>query len=248
MRYAVRWLLSFLFSIQMYLMMAVIGVAFAPLSAVSHRFACFTVQTYCRWVRWTAGWMIGLKSEIRGPVPTGGVLIASKHQSFFDIILIVSVIPKPKFIMKDILRWAPVVGWYAYFLDCIPVKRGRRAEAIKKMLADIRNGTAQAGQLVIYPQGTRVAPRVKLPYKVGAAVLYKETGQPCVPAATNVGLFWPRRGVYRKPGLAVVEFLPTIAPGLNKEDFLTRLENVVETQSEILMQEAESHEVYRKAG
>ena len=69
----------------MYLMMAVIGVAFAPLSAVSHRFACFTVQTYCRWVRWTAGWMIGLKSEIRGPVPTDGVLIASKHQSFFEL-------------------------------------------------------------------------------------------------------------------------------------------------------------------
>lgn len=248
MRYAARWLTSVLFSFQMYLMMLILGVILLPGSAVSHRFACFTVRTYCRWVRWTAGWMIGLKSEIRGLVPTNEVLIASKHQSFFDIIILVSVLPKPKFIMKDILKWAPIVGWYAYFLDCIPVKRGRRAEAIKKMMADISNGNAHAGQLVIYPQGTRVAPRAKVPYKVGAAVLYSETGQPCVPAATNVGFFWPRRGVYRKPGLAVVEFLPHIEPGLNKDDFLKQLENMVETRSDILLQEAESHEVHRKAG
>ncbi len=115
--------------------------------------------------------------------------------------------------------------------------RGRRAEAIRQMMRGVTDGTAPAGQLIIYPQGTRVAPGRHLPYKVGTAVLYHETGQSCVPAATNVGVFWPRRGIYRKPGLAVVEFLDPIEPGLSRQDFLTRLETEVETRSDALMRE-----------
>jgi 1-acyl-sn-glycerol-3-phosphate acyltransferase len=69
-------------------------------------------------------------------------------------------------------------------------------------------------------------------------VLYEQTGQTCVPAATNVGLFWPRKGIYRKPGLAVVEFLPEIAPGLGREAFMQRLEAEVEDASDRLMREA----------
>ena len=80
-----------------------------------------------------------------------------------------------------------------------------------------------------------------MPYKVGAALLYKQTGQPCVPAATNVGLFWPRKGIYRKPGLAVVEFLPEIPPGLTKTAFLQRLESEVETASDRLHEEGMRH-------
>jgi 1-acyl-sn-glycerol-3-phosphate acyltransferase len=72
-------------------------------------------------------------------------------------------------------------------------------------------------------------------------LLYEQTGQPCVPAATNVGVFWPRTGIYRKPGLAVVEFLPEIAPGLDKDSFTARLEEVVETASNRLMAEAGFH-------
>ena len=60
---------------------------------------------------------------------------------------------------------------------------------------------------MIYPQGTRVAPGARLPFKVGAGVLYERLGVPCVPAATNAGVFWGRRSPYRRPGLAVVEFL-----------------------------------------
>ncbi|NIR61199.1 MAG: 1-acyl-sn-glycerol-3-phosphate acyltransferase, partial [Gammaproteobacteria bacterium] len=91
----------------------------------------------------------------------------------------------PKFIMKSILRYAPFLGWYALRIGCVPVDRGRRAEAIRQMMRGVTDGTAPAGQLIIYPQGTRVAPGRHLPYKVGTAVLYHETGQSCVPAATN---------------------------------------------------------------
>ena len=181
--------------------------------------------------------MINLKSEVRGDVPDDEVLIAAKHQSFFDIIMLVSVLPRPKFIMKKELRWAPILGYYALRIGCIPVDRGKRGAAITKMVEDVDKGLAEPGQLVIYPQGTRVAPGVKMSYKVGTAVLYNQLGQDCVPVAANVGVFWPRHGIYRRPGLAVIEFLPRIKTGLNNASFLQQLEIEVESTSNRLMAE-----------
>jgi 1-acyl-sn-glycerol-3-phosphate acyltransferase len=73
---------------------------------------------------------------------------------------------------------------------------------------------------------------------VGAGVLYDRMAVPCVPAATNAGVFWGRRSWYRRPGLAVVEFLPPIAPGLPVPEFMPRLEATVEEASDRLMREA----------
>ena len=217
--------------------MAIAAVAFAPWALINRKGAYTAVRSYSRYIRWSARWLLGLRTEVRGPVPQGEVLIASKHQSFLDIIMIVSVVDRPKFVMKSSLRFAPFLGWYALRIGCVPVNRGRRTEAIRRMMAGVTGGKSPAGQLIIYPQGTRVAPGVHVPYKIGTAVLYHETGQPCVPAATNVGLFWPRSGVLRKPGLAVVEFLDPIEPGLERNAFMARLEREVETRSDMLMRE-----------
>lgn len=182
--------------------------------------------------------MVGLRTEVRGTPPRGEAMIAAKHQSFLDIILIFGAVPAGKFIMKRELMWAPVLGLYALRIGCVPVDRGKRSAAIRQMVADVARGRQAPGQLIIYPQGTRIAPGVRAPYKIGTGVLYEELGQTCVPAATNVGLFWPRRGIYRKPGLAVVEFLPPIEAGLKKREFMARLEREVEGASNRLMREA----------
>jgi PPOX class probable FMN-dependent enzyme len=158
MLYAIQWLRSLVFIGQMYLMMAVLALFFTPMTLISRDWAFRGVRTYCRWVRWTASWMVGLRSEVRGPVPEDEVLVAAKHQSFFDIIIIVSVVPRPKFIMKKELMWAPILGWYAKQIGCIPVDRGKRGAAVAKMIEDAARGRRRPGQLIIYPQGTRVAP------------------------------------------------------------------------------------------
>lgn len=238
MGYAVQWLRSLLFVTQMYLMMAVLAVFFTPWAIFDRRGAYAGIHTYCRWVRWTAAWMVGLRSDVRGDIPRGEALIAAKHQSFFDIILICSEVPRPKFIMKKELKWAPILGWYALRIGCVPVDRGKRGAAIQQMMEGVKAGTALPGQLIIYPQGTRVAAGATKPYKVGTGLLYQQIGQPCVPAATNVGVFWKRTGIYRKPGLAVVEFLPAIAPGLELEAFMARIEDLIESASNRLMDEA----------
>lgn len=229
---------SAVFITQMYVAMPIFGLVFAPWALFSRRGAFAACKSYSRYVFWTARWMVGMRCEVRGEVPQGEALIAAKHQSFLDIMMIFTALPAAKFIMKKEILMTPIIGQYARKLGCVPVDRGKRGAAIDKMVADVNAGRAEPGQLIIYSQGTRVAPGAKLPYKVGTGVLYEQLDQPCVPVATNVGVLWPKRGMLRKPGVAVVEFLPVIAPGLTRDAFMAQLETVVEETSDALMAEA----------
>lgn len=234
----IQWLRSLVFVVLIYAAMPLLGLLFFIPALISRDWAFRACHTYCVFVRWLAPWLIGLRTEVRGPVPEGEVMVAAKHQSFLDIILIFGALPRAKFIMKRELMYAPVIGQYALRLGCVPVDRGKRGAAIQKMLADVKADASMAGQLVIYPQGTRVAPGAHLPYKAGTGALYTQLGQVAVPVATNAGVFWPRKGIWRKPGLAVVEFLDPIAPGLSKDAFMIALEQTVEDRSNALMREA----------
>ncbi|WP_299610030.1 1-acyl-sn-glycerol-3-phosphate acyltransferase [uncultured Tateyamaria sp.] len=233
----IQYLRSLVFVGHIYVMMLVIGLLWAPYAIVSKHGARSACKSYSRYVFWSMRWMVGLKAEVRGEVPEGEVLIAAKHQSFLDIMMIFTALPSAKFIMKRSILWTPIIGLYAKRLECVPVDRGKRGAAIAKMVEDVEAGRATPGQLIIYSQGTRVAPGVKRPYKVGTAVLYEQLGQPCVPVATNVGVFWPRTGIMRKPGTAIVEFLPAMPDGLDRDTFLAQLEETVETRSDALMRE-----------
>ncbi|NOE19885.1 1-acyl-sn-glycerol-3-phosphate acyltransferase [Ruegeria atlantica] len=234
---AVQWVRSLIFMIVIYAWMLILGIVFLPYALFSKAGALRACKTYARSTMWLARWMVGIRCEVRGGVPTNEVVIAAKHQSFLDIIIIFDAIPHGKFIMKRELLFTPVIGMYARRLGCIPVNRGKRGAAVTKMVKDVSKEFSEPGQLVIYPQGTRVAPGAKKPYKVGTAVLYEGLGFPCVPVATNAGVFWPRTGVMRKPGLAIVDFLDPIEPGVGRDEFLARLEDVIETRSNELMRE-----------
>ncbi|KQB96806.1 glycerol acyltransferase [Loktanella sp. 1ANDIMAR09] len=235
---AIQWVRSLIFNIQMYVAMLVIGVIYTPAAIISADGAVAACHAYCRYIRWSAGWMIGLKCEIRGEPPSDEVMVAPKHQSFLDVLMIYGAMPRGKFIFKAILKYAPIIGQFGLRIGCIPVDRGKRGVAIKQMVADVQAGRARAGQLIIYPQGTRIAPGVKAPYKIGTGALYRELGQPVVPVATNVGIFWPKRGIMRKQGTAVFEFLPRIEPGLEVAEFMRRLEDEIETACNRLNKEA----------
>ncbi len=236
--HAIQWLRSLLFVGQIYLMMPIIGLLFAPWAIVSKTGARICCKTYSRWVFWTARWMVGIRCEVRGTPPEGEVLIAAKHQSFLDIMMIFTALPTAKFIMKKEILKTPVIGQYAKLLDCVSVDRGKRGAAIEKMVRDVAEGRQDAGQLIIYSQGTRVAPGVKADYKIGTGILYEQLSQTCVPVATNVGVMWPRKGIIRRRGTAVVEFMEPIAPGMDRGAFMAVLEERVEARSDALMREA----------
>jgi 1-acyl-sn-glycerol-3-phosphate acyltransferase len=231
---------SIIFNIAIYAAMPVLAVVYAPYAIASRDGAFAAAHAWCRFVRWAARTICNLHTEIRGTPPTDEVLIAAKHQSFLDIILIFGAVPRGKFIMKRELVFAPILGQYALRMGCVPVARGQRGKAIDKMKRDVAKGAAEPGQLIIYPQGTRVAVDAVKPYKKGSGVLYEQLGQPCVPVATNVGHFWPRHGLLRKPGVAVIEFGERIPPGLSIRAFMSRIEEEVERESLRLLEEARS--------
>jgi 1-acyl-sn-glycerol-3-phosphate acyltransferase len=241
-----QWVRSIFFVAQATVMLPVIGLLWAPWAMVSKRGAYAGCRAYARWVIWTAGWMINLRCEVRGTPPDMAALVPSKHQSFLDILMIYNALPYAKFIMKNQLRWAPVLGQYATKMQMVFVDRGKRGAAITKMLADVEAGQQDPGQLVIYPQGTRSAPGTKMPYKVGTAILYEQLNQPCYPVATNAGVFWPRRGLYRRPGVAVVDFLPPIQAGMTRDAFVAELEQRIEEASDALLEETGVAHLYEK--
>lgn len=219
--------------------MLVYGIVLAPLAIWSVDGAYWVMRTYSRIIFWYLKVICNLRVEFRGPVPQGEVIVCSKHMSFLDILMLMVALPRAKYIMKRQLVYAPVIGLLALRIGSAPVRRNKGGGAMIKMVSDMEKARKKdAGQTVIYPQGTRVLPGAKRPYRVGAGVLYERFGLDCVPAATNTGVFWARRSPYRKPGVAVMEFLPTIPAGKPIKAFLAELEEVVETRSDQLMTEA----------
>lgn len=229
---------SLIFQVWMYGLMVILGVLFSPLALWSRAGAYYAISIYLRLVFWGLKTFCGLTAETRGEAPTGDVLIACKHQSFLDILILVRDLPAAKFVMKRELVWAPILGFYALRIGASPVTRGKGWESVGEMLKEVERKRDLEGQLVIYPQGTRVEPGQDAPYKPGAHIVYQTYDLPCVPAATNAGHFWPRKGVIRRPGLAVIEFLEPLPPGLTARKFVNGLKATIEPASDALSAEA----------
>ncbi len=221
-----------------YSYLLLIGIVGLPLAIWSRDGAYRVVKGYARGVFWILRVVCNLRVEIRGDIPKGEVLVCSKHMSFLDILMLSDALPRVKFIMKRELIWAPIIGIYGWRIGCAPVARGKKGAAIAGMVNHIESGAHDGGQTTIFPQGTRVLPGVKDPYKIGAGVIYTRMGQTCYPVATNCGVFWARRSPVRKPGVAVLEFLEPIPPGMELREFMTKIEDVIEENSNRLMREA----------
>lgn len=229
---------SILFIFLMYLWMLILGVAGAIPAGLSRSWAYKIMKLFCAGVLWLARVLCGITYEVRGEVPTGDVVIASKHQSFLDVILHMYLCPRVNYVMKRELRWAPILGFYAMRIGAAPVKRGDKSKAVNQMMKGIERNGGEASQLVIYPQGTRVPPGTLKPYKVGAAVICDRMGKPCIPMATNAGVLWPKRGLLRYPGVVVFEYLEPMPEGMKLEAFTKELEARIEPASDRLAAEA----------
>ncbi len=218
--------------------MMVIGTVFLPVAIWSRAGTYWVIDLYLNITFWSLKHLCGLTYEVRGTPPTGHAMVAAKHQCFLDVLIIVKSLDQPKLVFKRSLIWAPILGIYALRTGATTVTRGKGAESMVGMMERIAKNKTEPGQFVIYPQGTRVEPGVKARYKVGAYAIYKTYEAPCTFAAVNTGLFWPRTGLIRRPGVAVVEFLDPIEPGVPQDDFMEMMEEQIETASEVLDSEA----------
>jgi len=187
--------------------------------------------------------IVGLDGEIRGRenLPPGACLIAMKHQSMYDTLMLPPLLGDPAVVIKRELQFVPFYGWYATRAGSIFIDRKGGAGALRRMVAAAKRALADGRPVVIFPQGTRTAPGQPVadaPYQAGIAALYRELAVPLVPAAVNSGLYWGRRAFMKRPGRIVVEFLEPIPPGLPRREVMATLETGIEAATAALEREA----------
>ena len=236
---------ALLFNVAFYGVTTLLGILYLPALLVPGKAGARTMMALGRaWsalILWLLKIVVGLDHEVRGRehLPAGPCLIAAKHQSAWDTLMLPVLLGDPVVILKRELFWIPFYGWYARRAGMVAIDRKGGGKALRAMLRAARAKTVEDGRsLVIFPQGTRTAPGVSAPYQPGVAALYGELGLPCVPLALNSGLFWGRRAFTKRAGRIVVEFLPALPPGLPKRAFLAQLEAAIEPATARLEQEA----------
>lgn len=195
------------------------------------------------WARvaiWGLKVICGLRYELRGleNMPPAPYLMACKHQSAWDTLLIAVLTYNPSLILKAELMAIPIFGRYLRRSGMIPIDRARGAKSIRDMIARAGPIRDEGRPIVIFPEGTRTLPGSRQPYHPGVAALYRELGLPVVPLVLNSGLFWGRNSFLKKPGCILVEILPPIEPGLHRKVFLPRLETAMEDACARLVQES----------
>jgi 1-acyl-sn-glycerol-3-phosphate acyltransferase len=192
---------------------------------------------------WSRGWLrayetiCGVSYHVKGVenVPRDGAcIIAMKHQSTWDTFALYAIFEHPVFVLKSELMWIPLFGMALKRLGCIAVKRGTGKAALESMIAGARTASDLGRQIVIFPEGTRSEAGAPGDYKSGVSHLYVQLGVPCVPAALNSGLFWPRRSLLRPAGVITVDILPAIPPGLPRREMFGRMTQAIETSSQVL--------------
>ncbi len=232
---------SLAFNVAFYANLIVQMIVFTPYYFLAPRHAAWFVPKF--WARSSLKlqeWIAGTKSQIDGleNIPQGPIILAPKHQSFWDTISFFPFLKDPVYILKRELMWIPLFGWYVGKMRMIPINRGSRSKALKQALRVARERMADNRQLIIYPEGTRRAPGAEPAYKWGIAEIYSELGVPVVPVAHVAGLYWPRRKFLRFPGTIHARFLPPIEPGLDKDAFMERLIRETEAACDQLLIEA----------
>lgn len=235
---------TIIFNLVIWFIFLVLGVLYLPLLLIpgraGERVMMAAGTAWSRLTLWAADRIVGLDYAVRGRanIPDRPALFAIKHQSAWDTLAVPLLLPSPVVVLKRELFWVPFYGWYARRAGMIAIDRASGASALRRMLRAAQDALAKGRSIVIFPQGTRTAPRsvgaAPKPYQPGVAALYAELDVPVVPVALNSGLFWGRRAFRKRPGRILIEFLPAIAPGLPKRDFLAELERRIETATDRL--------------
>lgn len=230
---------SFLYNLTLYLTAITVGLLATPVLILPRGAAVFVITHLSRLVLWELKVIAGTRFEVRGTIPQGATLIAAKHQSMWDTLAFVAVLRDPAMVLKAELLLIPYYGWFSWKTNMIAIDRGSGASAVRRLVAQGKAALKADRPIVIFPEGSRMAPGAAPDYKPGIAALYRQLGVECVPAAVNSGLYWPRRRFMRKSGTIVLEFLPAIPAGLDRATFMARLESSIEEGTARLVAEGE---------
>jgi len=188
------------------------------------------------WSTSTIAWLritCNLRYDVQGIENIGSQagIVFAKHQSTWETLTLNFWFTPQSWVIKRELLWVPIFGWGTYMMDPIALDRGAGKRAIDQLVEQGRRRLEKGWWVIIFPEGTRVAPGKKGRYRIGGAVLAQRTGYPITPVAHNAGEYWPRRRFIKEPGVIQVRIGPPIrTDNKSAQQILDETEHWIETQ------------------
>jgi 1-acyl-sn-glycerol-3-phosphate acyltransferase len=181
--------------------------------------------------------ILGIDWRVEGVehLPQRPAVILAKHQSAWETMAFQLIFPPQVHVLKRELLWIPFFGWGLALMSPIAIDRKRGVAALRAMASKGAQRLAQGFWVVVFPEGTRVAPGERRAYQPGGAWLAAAAGAPVVPVAHNAGLLWPRYAFLKRAGTVTVRIGPAIEPAGRDPATINRLaETWIEEQQKAL--------------
>ena len=222
---------SYIFSFFFFFGIIIISILFIPSLFLPRKFVIFGGKLMGYWTTFCLKFFLSTKILIKGTeniIKKEKFFIAASHQSMFETFFLQTIFNSPVFILKKELLYIPIFGWYLKKIGSISIERGKvtknNLDFFEKIYEFILNSNRP---LIIFPQGTRILPNERPPFKKGVSKIYWKLNIACQPVAINSGNVWPKNGK-KIPGRTItVSVLPQINKNLQKDQFLKNLEEKI---------------------
>jgi 1-acyl-sn-glycerol-3-phosphate acyltransferase len=224
---------SALFNLYFFGVTFALCVAGTPVAVFAPHRTLGIAMLWARMVVGGARLICGIRLEVSGRewLPTGGpALIASLHQSAYDTMIWLTLLPRCCYVLKQELARIPLFGLLSRKAGNIAVDRTAGAQSLRHLLREADRAVREARQIVIFPEGTRGAPDRPLTLQPGVAALASRTGLPVIPVVTDSGLRWGRRAFHKRPGVIHIQIHPPIAAGTPRETLMRTLDSIFRSE------------------
>ena len=225
---------SSIFSIIFFSGIIFISIIFLPSLLLPQKVVLSGGKLMGHWAGFCLKTILSVKIKILGKeniIDNEKFFIAASHQSMFETFYLQTIFNAPVFILKKELVLIPIFGWYLKKIGSISIKRNKITKDNLSFFEDISNMINKTQRpLIIFPQGTRVKPDERPPFKKGAGRIYEELKISCQPVAINSGYVWPKYGKKKTNKEVIISILPKINSGLDKNEFIKSLEKKIYTE------------------
>jgi len=229
---------SLFFNIFLYSGIALVSIAAVPFLFLKEKYMFFLGKSLSRYVIWILKIFLNTKTEFKGLdnlKKHEKFFIASAHQSMFETFALQTVIDSPIFILKKELLKIPFFGWGLKKIGAIDIVRNTTTKENLSFFDRIKENVEKSNRpLLIFPQGTRVQYKDRVPFKKGVGKIYETLKMPCIPVSLNSGKVWPKNSFNKYCGKITISFLSPIQPGLEKEKFIEKLQTEIYKEIDLI--------------
>ena len=229
---------NLIFSIFFFSGIILISIIFLPTFFLPQKFVLLGGKLMGYWTGLCLRIFLSTKIIIKGKeniITEEKFFISASHQSMFETFYLQTIFNSPVFILKKELLLIPIFGWYLKKIGSISIKRNKVTKDNLGFFEDISKIISNSKRpLIIFPQGTRVLPNERPPFKKGASRIYEELKIACQPVAINSGYVWPKKGLKNSHKTITISILKPIASGLSKDEFIKNLENNIYKELNLL--------------